>query len=118
MLFIWTRAQTRWRRFVVGVETRTYWVVAGIELWGVGRSANPLMPQMRGHEWGTRRARRKAIQSLGAIAISEAWGSSPAEPLAAAHLGHEALLHFAAAAAHGFEHLGHLGVLFEEAVDL
>jgi hypothetical protein len=29
-------------------------------------------------------------------------------------LAHEALLHFAATAAHGFEHLAHLGVLFEE----
>ena len=40
------------------------------------------------------------------------------EALAAAHLAHEALLHFASAAAHGLEHLAHLLVLAEEVVDL
>jgi len=44
--------------------------------------------------------------------------SLPSEPLTAAHLGHEALLGFGAAGAHGFEHLAHLGVLAEEVVDL
>jgi hypothetical protein len=35
------------------------------------------------------------------------------------HLGHHALLGFdAAAGSHGFEHVAHLGVLAEEAVDL
>jgi len=44
--------------------------------------------------------------------------SSP-KPLSAAHLAHEALLHFGASAgAHGFEHLAHLGMLLEEVVDL
>jgi hypothetical protein len=44
------------------------------------------------------------------------WPTLPSKPLTA-HLAHEALLHFAAAAAHGFEHFGHLGVLFQEVVD-
>jgi hypothetical protein len=43
--------------------------------------------------------------------------NSPSETLSAAHLGHEALLHFAAAGAHGFEHFAHLSVLAEEVVD-
>ena len=40
------------------------------------------------------------------------------KPLPATHLAHEALLHLAAAAAHRLEHLAHLGVLFEDVVDL
>jgi len=43
----------------------------------------------------------------------------PAEFLFAAHLAHEALLHFdAATAAHHLEHFAHLGVLAEEVVDV
>jgi len=42
----------------------------------------------------------------------------PPKSLSPAHLAHEALLHFAAPAAHRFEHLAHLGVLFEDVVDL
>ena len=44
--------------------------------------------------------------------------TSPPKPLPAALLAHQALLHLAAAAAHRFEHLTHLGVLFEDVVDL
>src|SRR5665213_1751578 len=43
---------------------------------------------------------------------------SAPEPLSAAHLAHQPLLHFAAAGAHGFEHFAHLSVLAEEVVGL